>query len=126
MYHAVYSSPDAGYLAAALGNSTTFADPDQNIMAFASDAKPIPVWLAGIYVTSNLVLNGLNWHWFVKMIAAVKKRFEPAKEDKADGKASHGQTTGAAAENAAGLRKRGHSINDVIPDSEELRDGTIQ
>ncbi|KAH8893718.1 DUF887-domain-containing protein [Thozetella sp. PMI_491] len=123
MYYAVLGAPDAGYLAAAHGNSTTFYDPDQNTMAFATNAEPIPLWLAGIYIGSNLVLNGLNWHWFFRMIAAVRKRFEPAKE-KVPEKASAGKST--STEEAQGPRKRGHSIKELVPDSEELRDGTIQ
>ncbi len=126
MYRAVYSSPDAGYLAAVHGNATTLLDPDQNVMAFAVDAKPIPVWLAGMYVASNLVLNGLNWYWIVKMIAAVKKRFTPVQEPAVTEKeqVTEGKSTGTA--KVQGLRKRGHSIEEFVPDSEELRDGTIQ
>lgn len=37
---------------------------------------PIPKWLALTYLSSNLVLNSLNIHWFGKMIVTVKKRFE--------------------------------------------------
>ena len=123
MYHAVYSSPDAGYLAAAHGNATTFRDPNYNIMAFAVDAKPIPVWLAGTYVASNIVLNGLNWHWFFKMITAVKKRFEPPKETDGDAKGTSGESTGAAkGKGAPGLRRRGHSIQEFVPDTDDLRD----
>lgn len=30
----------------------------------------------------NILLNGLNWYWFYKMIAAMRKRFEPKKAGK--------------------------------------------
>lgn len=140
MYRATQSSPDAGYLAASHGNST-LTDPNHNIMAFAIDAEPIPYWLAGIYVLSNVVLNSLNWHWFFKMIAAVRKRFEPPKaasaiKEKGDvhptdlpvttseykGAAASGRDQGSLLE----TRKRRSTLEDLSPDSEELREGTIQ
>ena len=46
-------------------------------MLFArAGTGPIPIWLAVTYLASNLILNALNIHWFAKMIATVKKRFE--------------------------------------------------
>jgi hypothetical protein len=126
MWHAIQASPDAGYVAAAHSNST-LANPDENVMAFASEPAPIPVWLAGTYVASNIVLNGLNWHWFFKMIAAIRKRFETPKEVKekvAVVGTTKGETTGA--ELLTGLRQRRHSIEDVVPDTDDLREGTIQ
>jgi hypothetical protein len=140
MYRATQSSPDAGYVAASHGNST-MADPNHNIMAFATEAEPIPYWLAGIYVASNITLNTLNWHWFFKMIAAVRKRFEPAKvpaaiKEKGDVRPTDLSKTmpeyrGAAAsgrDQAVLLetRKRRSTLEDLTPDSEELREGTIQ
>ena len=35
------------------------------------------LWLAFAYLASNLVLNGLNWFWFTKMIGTLRKRFDP-------------------------------------------------
>jgi len=129
MWLAVHNSPDAGYIAAAAAHSTnaTLADPNINPMAFVTSAEPIPVWLALIYVVSNITLNTLNWFWFVKMIAAVKKRFEPAKEEKLVLQMGpDGAVTTATEEKTVPKHRRQHSIEDVIPDSEELRDGTIQ
>ncbi|KAL1883873.1 hypothetical protein VTK73DRAFT_7661 [Phialemonium thermophilum] len=101
-------------------------------MVFVKDARPIPVWLGVVYISSNLVLNSLNWHWFFKMIAAVKKRFEPPmeaekKEPAEDGVASS-QATGAERPVAAHRRKRStiETFEEIVPDSEELREGTIQ
>jgi hypothetical protein len=140
MYRATQSSPDAGYLAASHGNST-MSDPNHNVMAFATDAEPIPLWLAGLYVASNVTLNALNWHWFFKMIAAVRKRFEPAKVPAAIKEKGDVQPTDLSktmpeynAANASGrdqrplleTRKRRSTLEDLTPDSEELRDGTIQ
>lgn len=43
----------------------------------------VPVWLAFTYLTSNLILNSLNFYWFGKMIATVMARFnEPAAAEK--------------------------------------------
>lgn len=38
--------------------------------------NPVPAWLAFAYVGANSVLCALNFFWFNKMIAALKKRFD--------------------------------------------------
>ena len=48
-------------------------------MRFAGD-YPMPVWLALVYLTSNVVLNTLNFYWFGKMIETVKNRFAESKD----------------------------------------------
>lgn len=50
--------------------------PESEIMRFAT-GQDIPLWLALAYLGSNVVLNGLNWYWFGKMIEAIRKRFDP-------------------------------------------------
>lgn len=47
-----------------------------DILQFA-DGQSVPLWLAFAYLASNLVLNGLNWFWFTKMIETLRKRFDP-------------------------------------------------
>ncbi|KAL4992439.1 TLC domain-containing protein [Aspergillus falconensis] len=42
-------------------------------------AAGVPTWLVVTYVTSNLILNSLNYYWFSKMIETVMKRFRPQK-----------------------------------------------
>jgi hypothetical protein len=37
----------------------------------------LPTWLVFAYLGSNTVLNFLNVFWFVKMIQALMKRFQP-------------------------------------------------
>ena len=37
----------------------------------------LPLWMAGVYLASNLVLNMLNIWWFEKMVATIRKRFDP-------------------------------------------------
>ncbi|KAL8328669.1 hypothetical protein RB597_004437 [Gaeumannomyces tritici] len=78
MWHAVKSGP--AILASQTANSASVAYGGDDIMRFAQDAGPIPMWLTGVYLASNMTLNMLNVHWFFKMIKAVKKRFEPAKD----------------------------------------------
>ncbi|RCI14874.1 hypothetical protein L249_7047 [Ophiocordyceps polyrhachis-furcata BCC 54312] len=48
------------------------------VMVFANDTSVIPHWLAVIYLASNLTLNSLNFYWFIMMIKAVRKRFQPS------------------------------------------------
>ncbi|KAI8947118.1 TLC domain-containing protein [Xylaria longipes] len=53
-------------------------------MQFVTESTGLPIWLAAIYVGSNLTLNSLNFYWFFKMIEAVRKRFDPNAEGKED------------------------------------------
>lgn len=139
MWKALRATPDAGYLAAAAlaAKDAVLADPNINNMAFVSEATTLPAWLAGTYLLANVTLNSLNWFWFVKMIAAVRKRFEPVKEEEkvaaavpaaAGGEKAKAAATGVEGKAAAAAprHRRQASIEDVMPDSEELRDGTIQ
>jgi hypothetical protein len=47
-----------------------------DILQFA-DGHTVPLWIASAYLASNIVLNGLNWFWFTKMIETLRKRFDP-------------------------------------------------
>ncbi|KAF6787075.1 TLC domain-containing protein [Colletotrichum sojae] len=49
------------------------------VMRFATTRSTVPTWLAVTYLVSNITLNGLNFYWFIMMIRAVRKRFQPAK-----------------------------------------------
>ncbi|EJU05642.1 DUF887-domain-containing protein [Dacryopinax primogenitus] len=40
------------------------------------DKVPMPLLI--LYTVGNVFLQGLNWYWFYKMIAALRKRFVPA------------------------------------------------
>lgn len=44
--------------------------------------KMVPLWLAIIYLGSNLILNGLNYFWFFRMIQTVSARFTTPKQTK--------------------------------------------
>lgn len=60
------------------------------VMRFFSGDK-VPVWLAVVYLGSNIVLNTLNFYWFGKMIETVRSRFqEPRKGARGEAKASAG------------------------------------
>ncbi|KAF6806007.1 TLC domain-containing protein C17A2.02c [Colletotrichum musicola] len=50
-----------------------------DVMRFATPRSTVPTWLAVTYLVSNITLNGLNFYWFIMMIRAVRKRFQPAK-----------------------------------------------
>jgi hypothetical protein len=50
-------------------------EPVSEIMKYAR--KDVPVWLAGSYLASNLVLNILNWYWMTQMVKTIRKRFDP-------------------------------------------------
>ena len=51
-------------------------------MIFITQATPAPLWVALSYLGSNITLCFLNFYWFWKMLAAVRKRFVPSKEPK--------------------------------------------
>jgi hypothetical protein len=81
----------AGLRTAPLSPATVTSDLAQNIsfpsqyaetMQFVTSSTGIPWWLAIIYLGSNLTLNSLNFYWFFKMIDAVRKRFDPKRQDK--------------------------------------------
>ena len=45
-------------------------------------AADVPSWIVAVYLSSNVVLNVLNFYWFTKMITAIKKRFTGEKKAK--------------------------------------------
>lgn len=51
-------------------------------MTYVTEDTTMPAWAALSYLAANLTLNFLNFYWFFKMVSAVRKRFEPAKEQK--------------------------------------------
>ncbi|KAH0839042.1 hypothetical protein AYO21_04640 [Fonsecaea monophora] len=59
-----------------LGDKSCIIAQSEVMQFTGSQTESVPVWLAGVYLTCNLVLNSLNFYWFGKMIEAVLKRFE--------------------------------------------------
>ncbi|PSK34273.1 hypothetical protein B9Z65_8599 [Elsinoe australis] len=39
--------------------------------------RELPLWLAASYLGANIVLSGLNCFWILKMVDAIRKRFDP-------------------------------------------------
>ena len=66
--------------------TTTTLPPHANEIMYFSAHATVPVWLACVYLSSNLVLNSLNFYWFGKMIETVRKRFQPPAAPVQDGK----------------------------------------
>jgi hypothetical protein len=68
------SDPDVGKLS----DNTTLSNAGfkHDVLQFA-EGQTVPLWLITAYLASNLILNGLNWFWFGKMIETLRKRFDP-------------------------------------------------
>ncbi|KAF9447661.1 DUF887-domain-containing protein [Macrolepiota fuliginosa MF-IS2] len=58
--------------------------------------RDIPIFYIIIYGAGNFVLQGLNIFWFTKMIAALRKRFEPKNNEHTGLLGSNGNENGAA------------------------------
>ena len=52
---------------------------DDEVMRYAGEYV-VPIWLAWVYLVSNIVLNTLNFYWFGKMIETVRKRFREPRD----------------------------------------------
>ncbi|CAK7265830.1 hypothetical protein SEPCBS57363_001778 [Sporothrix epigloea] len=76
MWKAVWDGPSVDWV-----NNPAALNPS-HVRAPSAGQGPIPLWLFLMYVASNVTLNSLNVYWFFKMIAAVRKRFEPTPGEK--------------------------------------------
>lgn len=98
MYRAIFVGPNVEFMSFTPANEKLLGTED--VMLYAKEAGPLPIWLAIIYLISNITLNTLNFFWFAKMIKAVRKRFEPgankakATSEELKGRPSAGATTG--------------------------------
>lgn len=63
-----------------LGDASCVAAQSE-VMKFVDEKSHVPWWIVAVYLVSNLTLNALNWYWFGKMIATVRKRFEGKPDD---------------------------------------------
>ena len=93
------------------------ADSDE-VMRFAGESV-VPVWLAGVYMGSNIVLNTLNFYWFGKMIETIKKRFTEVKGKKKDGQVKE-KDEGVMVE---GLIDSSTLITEIVDEDGGLADG---
>lgn len=119
IYRALFTAPNTEYMSVTPANEQLPGTED--IMMYAKEAGPLPIWLAAIYLASNITLNTLNIFWFGKMIKAVQKRFEPgAKDYKKEDGVSEKKTqlpAGAATANDAATKidelRRRHNLPDI-------------
>ncbi|TGZ81761.1 DUF887-domain-containing protein [Ascodesmis nigricans] len=115
----IYANPPgAGNLTAQdLLAEEALADKSVEVHPFAG--KSVPLWLAFIYLSSNLTLNGLNFYWFSRMIQTITSRFTtPQEKDRkhmsqkvtVEGtEVDIGETTASAIREGKALKKRlGH------------------
>ena len=81
----------------------------------------MPVWLAVVYLSSNVVLNTLNFYWFGKMIETIKKRFVESRDKKGGGRKREDgdQDEGVMVE---GLMDSSTLLTE-IPESEDIQVG---
>ncbi|KHN98598.1 DUF887 domain protein [Metarhizium album ARSEF 1941] len=75
-------------------------------MQFATDTSTVPLWLGAVYLASNLTLNSLNFYWFVMMIKAVRKRFEPGQQPQTEVEVDMSSVASAVSSRPAGLHRR--------------------
>ena len=76
---------------------------DADVMTFAREGQ-VPIWLASTYLTSNIILNTLNFYWFGKMIETIRKRFK-----------GHATTENHDwADRKAALKKKAAEAEDVV------------
>ena len=83
-------------------------------MRFAGQ-EYLPLWLAIVYLGSNLVLNTLNFFWFGKMIDAMRKRFRPAKKQKVAVEVRHENGVAKVAVDETTVRRRVVGEKDSVP-----------
>jgi len=93
-----------------LAQNVAFPAQYAETMQYVTSSTHVPMWLAAVYIGSNLTLNFLNFYWFVKMIDAVRKRFDSEEPEKAavagfEADRSKGASTGAD-RTSAGLKTR--------------------
>jgi hypothetical protein len=68
-----------------LGREECVAAQSEVLRFVGTGTTGVPVWLAVTYLSSNVVLNSLNFYWFGKMIETVRKRFEKPKAEEPKG-----------------------------------------
>lgn len=120
MWRALHHTPSSAKInLAALNGTATENTPvpiHNELMRFAGP-EYLPLWLAIIYLGSNLVLNTLNFFWFGKMIDAMRKRFVPAKQKKTKVEVVH-QSNGVVkvdADETVVRRRVVGNPSDVVP-----------
>lgn len=62
----------------ALMDGKGVVEANEEVLKYA-EGNVVPTWLAVTYLSSNLVLNSLNFYWFGKMVETVRSRFRDTK-----------------------------------------------
>ena len=92
-----------------LGKAECLAAQSQVMSFVGSGTRGVPIWLAITYLSSNTILNSLNFYWFGKMIETVRKRFEK-KPEGADNKTDRKDEKGRVEGKRGSIRRRRSSI----------------
>lgn len=79
---------------------------DSAVMGFANRSSTVPAWLGAIYLASNLTLNGLNFYWFIMMVKAVRKRFEPEKQPQTEAEVDLSSLSTGISDTGSKVRRR--------------------
>lgn len=116
MYRALYTAPNTEFMSVTLADDKLPGTED--IMMYAKEAGPLPVWLCAIYLVSNLALTTLNFIWFGKMIKAIRKRFDaPPEESKQEEKPVDGVARVSSIVDKVDEVRRRHNI--PVPEIED-------
>jgi hypothetical protein len=83
VWSAMHNKPSYIPLTSEVAQNLTVPIRYESTMRFVSESSSIPTWLGALYLAANLTLNSLNFYWFVKMIQAVQKRFDPSQKEDA-------------------------------------------
>jgi hypothetical protein len=100
------------------------------VMRYAGN-REAPLWLCAAYLASNVVLNGLNWYWINKMIATIRKRFDPPfgtrkPEDKAKAEKEQLALETEDVDVARGVYADGHKSVEIAASQKVRRRPTVQ
>ena len=81
----------------------------------------VPLWLAGVYLGSNIILNSLNFYWFAKMIETVQSRFREPEDVRQrrwkGGVGDHSGSGGGNSEKTEGVLVEGMADSSTVIDS---------
>ncbi|KAK2609049.1 hypothetical protein QQS21_002419 [Conoideocrella luteorostrata] len=106
VYGTYQSAKVFGDIGTAINSSPSVSSLNSTAMEFATGTSTVPLWLGAIYLASNLTLNGLNFFWFIMMIKAVRKRFEPEKRPQEQAEVDISSTTSGVSSGEMKLHRR--------------------
>ncbi len=95
-----------------LGREECVAAQSEVMKFVGTGTRGVPIWLAVTYLSSNVVLNSLNFYWFGKMIETVRKRFEK-KPEGPEGRDGQKKDAGEDRKRETARRRRSSIVLDV-------------